>query len=38
MVIPLLNIMNTVIKLLKNTILGSVNRVDNVDSVQTHTH
>ena len=34
MLIPLLNIMNTVIKLPKNTILGSVNKVDNVDSVQ----
>ena len=26
--------MNTVIKLPKNTILGSMNKVDNVDSVQ----
>ena len=34
MLIPLLNIMNTVIKLPKNSILGSVNKVDNVDSVQ----
>ena len=34
MLIPLLNSMNTVIKLAKNTILGSVNKVDNVDSVQ----
>ena len=32
--IPLLNVMNTVIKLPKNTILGSVNRVNNVDNVQ----
>ena len=30
----LLNIMNTIIKLPMNTILGSVNKVDNVDSVQ----
>ena len=34
MLIPLLNVMNTVIKLPKNTILGSVNKVDNVDNVQ----
>ena len=30
MLIPLLNAMNTVVKLPKNTILGSVNKVDNV--------
>ena len=34
MLIPLLNVMNTVVKLPKNTILGSVNKVDNVDNVQ----
>ena len=34
MLIPLLNVMNTVVKLPKNTILGSMNKVDNVDSVQ----
>ena len=34
MLIPLLNVMNTVIKLPKNTILGSINKVDNVENVQ----
>ena len=34
MLILLLNIMNTVVKLPKNTILGSMNKVDNMDSVQ----
>ena len=34
MLILLLNVMNTVIKLSKNTILGSVNKVNNMDSVQ----
>ena len=34
MLISLLNAMNTVVKLPKNTILGCVNKVDNVDSVQ----
>ena len=34
MLILLLNIMNTVVKLPKNTVLGSVNKVDNMDSVQ----
>ena len=34
MLIPLWNIMNTVIKLPKNTVLGSMNKVYNVDSVQ----
>ena len=34
MLIPLLNIMNSVVKLLKNTILGSIAKVDNAESVQ----
>ena len=34
MLIPLLNVMNTVVKLPKNTIVGWVNKVDNVDNVQ----
>ena len=34
MLIPLLIVMNTVIKVPKNTILGSANKVDNKDSVQ----
>ena len=34
MLIPLLNVMNTVVKLPKNTILGSINKVDNVENVQ----
>ena len=34
MLIPLLNIMNSVVKLLKNTILGSITKVDNAESVQ----
>ena len=32
--IPLLNIMNTVVKLPKNTILGSISKVDDVENVQ----
>ena len=34
MLIPLLNVMNTVVKLPKNTILGSINKVDNMENVQ----
>ena len=34
MLIPLVNVMNTVIKLPKNTSLGSMNKVDNVHIVQ----
>ena len=34
MLIPLLNIMNSVIKLPKNTILGSITKVDNAENVQ----
>ena len=34
MLILLLNVMNLVIKLLKNTILGSITKVDNAKSVQ----
>ena len=34
MLIPLLNIMNLVVKLLKNTILGSFIKVDNAEDVQ----
>ena len=33
MLILLLNVMNTVVKLLQNTILGSVNKVNNVHTV-----
>ena len=38
MLILLLNVMNSVVKLLKNTILGSIAKVDNAESVQTYTH
>ena len=34
MLILLLNIMNTVVKLPKNTILGSISKVDNVENIQ----
>ena len=34
MLIPLLNIMNSVVKLPKNTMLGSITKVENVDNVQ----
>ena len=34
MLIPLLNIMNSIVKLLKSTILGSIAKVDNVENVQ----
>ena len=34
MLIPLLNIVNSVVKLLKNTILGSIAKVDNAESIQ----
>ena len=34
LVIPFLNVGHTDIKLLKNTILGSLNPMDNVNSVQ----
>ena len=34
MLIPLLNIMNSVVKLPKNTILGSITKVDNAENVQ----
>ena len=34
MLIPLLNVMNSVVKLPKNTILGSITKVDNVENVQ----
>ena len=34
MLIPLLNIMNSVVKLPKNTILGSIAKVDNAESIQ----
>ena len=34
MLIPLLNIMNSVVKLPKNTILGSITKMDNVENVQ----
>ena len=34
MLIPLLNIMNSVVKLPKNTILGSITKVDNAESIQ----
>ena len=34
MLIPLLNIMNSVVKLPKNTILGSITKVHNVENVQ----
>ena len=34
MLIPLLNIINSVVKLLKNTILGSIAKVDNAENVQ----
>ena len=34
LIIPILNIANTHIKLLKNTILGSLTRVSNIDSIQ----
>ena len=34
LIIPILNIANTDIKLLKNTVLGSLTRVSNIDSIQ----
>ena len=34
MIIPLLNIMNLVVKLPKNTILCSITKVDNADNIQ----
>ena len=34
MLIPLLNVMNSVMKLPKNTILGFITKVDNVENVQ----
>ena len=34
MLIPLLNVMNSAVKLLKNTILGSITKVDDVENVQ----
>ena len=34
MLIPLLNVMNSDVKLPQNTILGSINKVDNVENVQ----
>ena len=34
MLIPLLNTMNSVVKLPKNTVLGSITKVDNADYVQ----
>ena len=34
MLIPLLNIMNSVVKIPKNTILGSITEVNNVENVQ----
>ena len=34
MLIPLLNIMNSVVKLPKNTTLGSITKVDNAENVQ----
>ena len=34
MLILLLNIMNSVVKLPKNTILGSITKVDNAESIQ----
>ena len=34
MLIPLLNVMNSVVKLPKNTILGSITKVDNMENVQ----
>ena len=34
LLIPLLNVMNSVVILLKNTILGSITKVDNVENVQ----
>ena len=34
MLIPLLNVMNSIVKLPKNTILGSITKVDNVENVQ----
>ena len=34
MIIPLLNTTNTDIKYLKNTVLGSITRVDNVEYVE----
>ena len=34
MLIPLLNIMNSVVELLKNTILGSITEVNNAENVQ----
>ena len=33
LIIPLLNIAQTDVKLLKNTVLGSLNQIDNVDSI-----
>ena len=34
MLIPLLNVMNSIVKLPKNTILGSITKVDNTENVQ----
>ena len=34
MIIPLLNTANTNIKLLKNTVLGSITRVDNEECIE----
>ena len=34
MLIPLLNVMDSVVKLPKNTILGSISKVDKVENVQ----
>ena len=33
MLIPLLNVMNSVVKLPQNTILGSITKVDNMENV-----
>ena len=38
MLIPLLNVMNSVVKLPKNTILGSITKVDNMENAHTHWH
>ena len=38
MLIPLLNVMNSVVKLPKNTILGSITKVDNAENYKTYTH
>ena len=34
MLVPLLNTVNSVVKLLKNTVLGSITKVDNAEYVQ----